>query len=80
MRAKKPRLRLEPHDKFKVALVGKPAELCYSYWKLVDLFMADGMDEEEAVEWVEYNVMGLTGMGLKVKVNLTKTEAKRMFK
>jgi hypothetical protein len=77
---KKPRLRLEPHDKFKVALVGKQGNLHYSYWKLVDLFMADGMDEEDAVEWVEYNVMPLTNLGLTVKVNLTKSEAKRMFK
>jgi hypothetical protein len=74
----KPRLRLEPHKKFKSALVGKPAELRYSYWRLVDLFIADGMEEEEAVEWVEYNIMGLTPMGLRVRMGLTRAEAKKI--
>lgn len=73
----KPRLRLEPHKKFKSALVGKPAQLYYSYWRLVDLFVADGMDEEEAVEWVEYNIMGLTPMGLRVRYQ-SRAEARKL--
>jgi len=75
---KKPLLRLEPHKKFKSALVGNPADLRYSYWKLVDLFMADGELEEVAVEWVDYNIMGLTPMGLRVKMGLTRAEVKKI--
>jgi hypothetical protein len=75
---KKPHLRLEPHAKFRSALVGKPSELRYSYWKLVSLFEADGLTEEEAVEWVDYNIMGLTPMGLRVRMGLTKAEIKKI--
>jgi hypothetical protein len=75
---KKSHLRLEPHAKFKSALVGKPSELRYSYWKLVSLFEADGLTEEEAVEWVDYNIMGLTPMGLRVRMGLTKAEIKKI--
>jgi hypothetical protein len=75
----KPRLRLEPHAKFKPALVGKPSELRYSYWKLVDVFVRkDGMSEEDAVDWVEYNIMSLVPMGLRVRMGLTKSEAKKI--
>jgi len=75
---KKPRLRLEPHAKFKSALVGRATELRYSYWKLVDLFMADGASEEDAVEWVDYNIMSLTPMGLRVRMGPTRAEAKKI--
>jgi hypothetical protein len=74
-----PRLRLEPHAKFKSALVGKPADLRYSYWKLVDIFKSkDEMTEEDAMEWVDYNVMGLVPMGLRVKTSLSRAEAKKI--
>ena len=76
---KKPRLRLEPHAKFKSALVGNPADLRYSYWKLVDIFKRkDEMTEDDAVEWVEYNVMGLVPMGLSVKTGISRSEAKKI--
>ena len=75
----KPRLRLEPHAKFKSALVGKPADLRYSYWKLVDIFVRkDEMTEDDAMDWVEYNIMGLVPMGLRVKTSLSKAEAKKI--
>ena len=30
----------------------------YDYDLLVDKFIADGMTEEEAIEWVDYNIVG----------------------
>lgn len=40
--------------------------LIYSYTRMIDHFTEeDGMTEEQAVEWIDYNVMGLmpNGMG-----------------
>jgi hypothetical protein len=40
--------------------------LVYSYDKMLDIFMQD-MTEEEAVEWIDYNVLGTNaGMGFTV--------------
>jgi hypothetical protein len=40
--------------------------LVYSYEKMLDVFMQD-MTEEEAVEWIDYNVLGTNaGMGFTV--------------
>jgi len=40
--------------------------LVYSYEKMLDVFMQD-MTEEEAVEWIDYNVIGTNaGMGFTV--------------
>ena len=40
--------------------------LVYSYEKMLDVFMRD-MTEEEAVEWIDYNVLGTNaGMGFTV--------------
>lgn len=40
--------------------------LVYSYEKMLDIFMRD-MTEEEAVEWIDYNVIGTNaGMGFTV--------------
>ena len=44
------------------AVVGitESGELCYSYELLVDVFVArDEMTYDEAVEWVEYNIVSL---------------------
>ena len=32
--------------------------LIYSANKLVNIFMADGMTEEEALEWIDFNIEG----------------------
>jgi hypothetical protein len=38
---------------------GQPTLAVYDYWKVVDVFMTrDGMTYEDAVEWVEFNVVG----------------------
>lgn len=47
------------------AIIGVSTGLCcqdrvvYSYSKLVDVFVAQGMMHEEAVEWVEFNIVGM---------------------
>jgi hypothetical protein len=39
--------------------INMPEVLIYSYNKCVDIFMKrDGMTHEEAIEWMEYNVVG----------------------
>lgn len=38
--------------------------LCYSYELLIDVFVTrDGMKPDEALEWVEFNVIRLQGHG-----------------
>ena len=38
--------------------MGDPTVLVYDYDKLVDVFIAQGMDAEEAEEWISFNVLG----------------------
>jgi hypothetical protein len=39
--------------------INMPEVLIYSYNKCVDIFMKrDGMTHEEAIEWMDYNVVG----------------------
>ena len=33
--------------------------LCYSYTRLIEHFVHDGMSHEEATEWVDFNILGL---------------------
>ena len=40
-----------------------PGILVYSYNEVVDYFARQGMDFEEAGEWVAFNVMGLQSTG-----------------
>jgi len=37
---------------------GQPTLVAYSYSKAVQHFMSEGMSHEEAVEWMEFNVVG----------------------
>jgi len=37
---------------------GQPALAVYDYDKAVQLFVDDGMSHEDAVEWMEFNVVG----------------------
>jgi hypothetical protein len=32
--------------------------LVYDYWKLIKVFKKQGMTEEEAAEWISFNVVG----------------------
>ena len=43
-----------------VTVEGAPV---YSYESLVKIFEEQGMTEDEAIEWIDYNVLGLTGNG-----------------
>jgi hypothetical protein len=54
---------LDP-DSFDAAIVGlvsridRPAVVCYSVEKILEVLMEDGMDEEEAREYYEFNILG----------------------
>ncbi len=54
---------LDP-DSFDTAIVGlvrradRPPVVCYSVEKILEVLMEDGMDEEEAREYYEYNMLG----------------------
>lgn len=39
-------------------------QVVYDYEKLVECFIKQGMDPDEAVEWVDFNVAGAGGKGL----------------
>ena len=43
-------------------------ELVYGYGEMIDVFMEDmGMSHEEAIEWIDYNVIGTNaGRGFQV--------------
>jgi hypothetical protein len=45
----------------------------YSYNRLVEHFMLEGMDSDEAIEWVDYNVVGAYG-GPKSPIVVTQEE------
>jgi hypothetical protein len=36
-------------------------ELVYSFELMIDSFMGDGMSYEEAVEWIDFNVVPIMG-------------------
>ena len=35
--------------------------MVYDHQKMVNIFIADGMTEDEAIEWIDYNVIGTMG-------------------
>ena len=37
--------------------------LIYDFERSVAVFMEDGMSRDEAIEWIEFNVLGLQGNG-----------------
>ena len=62
-------IRLEPHSAFKKAIEKKDARgyITYNYYKLIDVCMElHGFDEEEAIEWVGYNILGTAINGFDV--------------
>lgn len=73
-------IKLEPHAVFKKAVVGKGKNgwLTYSYPLLVDICMKHhGFDEDDAIEWVDYNICGLAVNGFNVTYRKPKvTKAK----
>lgn len=56
---------------FPDALVGRECQegrAVYSYRKMVESLIKDGMSEEDAVEWIEYNTLGRKGDGFPIVV------------
>jgi hypothetical protein len=56
-------LRLEPRESYDLCIVGvaqrfNTTVLAYSVEKILAMHVADGMTEEEASEYFEYNTMG----------------------
>ena len=50
-------------DEFKDALVGVVIRngtqaTCYNYKKIVEILMADNMTQEDAIEHIEFNILG----------------------
>lgn len=55
-------IRIEPHRSFKKAIhkVRKDGYITYNYWGLVEVCEhIYEMNQEDAIEWVEYNILGL---------------------
>lgn len=42
-----------------VARCAQPPFVVYDYSRLVESFMESGMSEDEAVEWIEFNISGV---------------------
>ena len=50
---------LEPRTLLDAAIIGKEGDrLVYSYAKLIDAYMGNGMTYIDAVEWIEFNIIG----------------------
>jgi hypothetical protein len=66
---KKSYIKLEPHTAFKKAIVRESKDGCitYSYDLLIKVCMElHDWDEQTAVEWVDYNILGFACNGFKV--------------
>ncbi len=54
---------------------GTMSVLVYDYDKLVDVFCSQGMDTEEAEEWIQFNVLGAyMGEGTPIVVYVSSPE------
>jgi len=57
-------LLFDPPHLFDRAIIGiarracQPSVVCYDYSTIVELYVADGMEEDEAIEFIEYNTLG----------------------
>jgi hypothetical protein len=62
-------IKLEPHALYKKAIykVGRNNRLTYAYDKLIEVCMEENdFSYEDAVEWVDYNITGLSPMGFSI--------------
>jgi len=68
-------IKLEPHDRFKKAIVGKKkGYYVYSYDLLVETCMEiHDCNEEDAIEWVDYNIVRLADCTGGFKVSYRKS-------
>lgn len=63
-------IQIEPHGTFKNSIVGlnKKGQYIYDYDKLVQACMdLYGFEVDDAVEWVDYNIVGLEPNGMEVR-------------
>ncbi len=65
---KKGAMVLEPKAEFQgcILRINKEGQYVYSYSRLVKMFVSQGMKQEDAVEWVDYNIVSLKPMGLTI--------------
>lgn len=50
---------LEPRGMLDAAIIGREGDrLVYSYSKLIEAYMNNGMTYIDAVEWIEFNIIG----------------------
>jgi hypothetical protein len=52
------------NPRYEDALIGRECQdgrAVYDYSKMIDCLIEEGMTHEEAVEWIDYNVLGLRG-------------------
>jgi hypothetical protein len=62
-------IKLEPHKEFKKAIVrrSKKGRITYNYYALIEVCeKIYELSAEDAVEWVDYNILGLAPMGFGV--------------
>jgi hypothetical protein len=69
-------IKLEPHKVFKKAIVkvGRQGRLEYGYYLLIDVCQDYyDLEYEDAVEWVDYNICGLSVNGFNISYNENET-------
>lgn len=62
-------IKLEPHARFKRAIqaVRPSGRLVYNYWKLIEVCQdLYDLSREDAIEWTDFNILGLEPMGMDV--------------
>lgn len=63
-------IKLEPHSRFKRAIqaILPGGRLVYNYWRLIEVCQdLYEMTEEDAAEWVDYNICGLAVNGFEIR-------------
>jgi|DEB0MinimDraft_6_1074348.scaffolds.fasta_scaffold00095_45 hypothetical protein len=58
LNADNPPIKIDGHDSAIIGMDARSGALVYGYWALVDSFVSQGMDHEEAIEWIDYNIVG----------------------
>jgi hypothetical protein len=62
-------IKLEPHKHYAKAIqkVRPSGRLVYNYWKLIDVTQdLYDLSREDAVEWTDYNILGLEPNGMDI--------------
>lgn len=65
-------IKLEPHKEFSKAVqrVKRSGRLVYNYWKLIEVCQdLYDLSRDDAVEWVEFNILRLEPYGMDVCYN-----------